>query len=134
MESKRCPDCGRTKPVTDFPRNSRTRDGWATYCKPCHNGRGNRSREKNGGARNYHLRHRYGITAEQFEALVVEQDGRCLICARQFTPELRPVMDHCHDTGARRGILCDPCNRGLGQFKHDIRRIEAAARYLKGGQ
>lgn len=134
VESKVCPDCNRRKPLTEFPRNRSTKTGFGTYCKPCHNIRTRGNRELHGGARNYHLRRRYGITAQQFDSMVVEQGGRCLICGREFTEKLRPVMDHCHDSLAIRGILCDPCNRGLGQFSHDVERVEKAARYLKGGE
>ena len=134
MESKYCPDCGIDRPVAIFPKNKRTKDGYAGYCKHHHNKRTRESRERNGGARNYHLRRRYGITAVEFETMVAHQSGKCLICDREFTEDLRPVMDHDHETGALRGILCDPCNRGLGQFRHDVARIEAAAWYLKGGE
>lgn len=52
---KRCPDCGETKPLEAFCRNRRTRDGRATYCKPCHNTRGKETKTRlYGGGRHYH--------------------------------------------------------------------------------
>lgn len=131
MESKRCPDCGETKTLDSFPRNRSTRDGRGSYCKPCHNTRTRENRELHGGPRNYHFKRRYGITAAEVDALIKSQDSRCRICNRPFTEELKPVVDHDHDTGEVRGILCDPCNRGLGQFGDSSDRLRSAIRYLE---
>jgi hypothetical protein len=50
------------KPLSEFPRNRRTKNGFATYCKPCHNARGDESRKRlYGSSRHYHLKRRYGI-------------------------------------------------------------------------
>jgi len=60
------------------------------------------------------------------------QRGVCAICGRAGSPE-RGILDvdHCHDTGVVRGLLCTLCNRGLGQFKDDLGLVEKAAAYLK---
>ena len=124
---KRCPDCGAWKPLEDFPRNRRTRDGRHAYCKPCHNARGHESRQRlYGGSRHYHLKRRYGIGADEFDALLAKQGGVCRICGRP-DPE---HVDHDHKTGRVRGILCFNCNGGLGQFADDVDRLESAAHYL----
>jgi hypothetical protein len=126
---KRCPDCGETKPLDEFPRNRNCKDGRHPYCKPCHNARGKESKQRlYGGSRHYHLKLRYGIGADEFDELVRQQDGVCAICGRP-DPE---HVDHDHDTGAVRGILCFNCNGGLGQFRDSIDALEAAARYLDG--
>jgi len=80
---KRCPDCGETKPLDEFPRNKRSRDGRHAYCKPCHNARGTETRTRlYGGSRHYHLTKRYGIGATEVTALIEKQGGVCAICRR----------------------------------------------------
>jgi hypothetical protein len=71
---------------------------------------------------------RYGIGADEFDALVVAQGGVCLICGRD-NPE---HVDHDHETGKVRGILCFTCNVGLGNYGDDVTRLRNAADYLEG--
>jgi hypothetical protein len=125
---KRCPDCGESKPLAEFPRNKNSKDGRHTYCKPCHNLRGKETYQRlYGGTRHYHLKRRYGIGADEFEELVRLQGGACAICGRP-DPE---HVDHDHETGTVRGILCFNCNGGLGQFRDSIDALQAAAVYLE---
>jgi hypothetical protein len=125
---KRCRDCGKYKPLSEFPRNRRTRDGRHAYCKPCHNARGKETRQRlYGGSRHYHLKRRYGIGAAEFGHLVREQGGSCAICGKP-NPE---HVDHDHVTGRIRGILCFNCNGGLGQFGDDSQRLYRAAFYVE---
>ncbi len=121
---KRCADCKKYKPVSEFPRNKNCKDGFHSYCKECNNARSRESRERlHGSSRHYHLKHRYGIGADDFDALVAEQGGVCAICGKE-APE---HVDHSHDSGAVRGILCFNCNGGLGQFKDSIDSLLSAA-------
>jgi hypothetical protein len=123
---KRCPDCRQYKSLEEFPRNKNSKDGRHSYCKACHNARGKETYERlYGGTRHYHLQQRYGIGADEFDELVRLQDGVCAICGRP-DPE---HVDHSHETGAVRGILCFNCN-GLGQFRDSIDALLAAAAYL----
>jgi hypothetical protein len=121
---KRCPDCLQYKPLSEFPRNRRTKSGYATYCKPCHNARGTETRTRlYGSSRHYHLKRRYGIGALKVDELVREQDGMCPICDKPG-PE---HVDHDHVTGRVRGVLCFNCNGGLGQFGDNPERLYRAA-------
>jgi Recombination endonuclease VII len=125
---KRCRDCGEFKPLDEFPRNKNCKDGRHPYCKPCHNARGKETYTRlYGGTRHYHLKRRYGIGADDFDALVARQGGVCAICGKE-APE---HVDHSHDNGAVRGILCFNCNGGLGQFKDSIDSLLNAAAYLR---
>jgi hypothetical protein len=125
---KRCPDCGETKPLEEFPRNKNSKDGRHAYCKPCHNARGKETIERlHGTSRHYHLKRRYGIGEDEFDELVRQQGGDCRICGRP-DPE---HVDHDHETGEVRGILCFNCNGGLGQFRDSIDALRAAAEYLE---
>jgi len=124
---KWCPECGDVKPHADFGRNAQTKDDRATYCKPCHNARGRASKEKVGGERTYHLKRRYGITAEEADVMLAEQDGVCAIC--RTAPAAQ--VDHDHATGKVRELLCFNCNGGLGQFRDDPEVLRAAADYVE---
>jgi len=124
---KRCADCKQWKPNEQFPRNRNSKDGRHSYCKECNNARSRESRQRlHGGARHYHLKHRYGIGAVEVDALIESQGNRCPICGREAPNH----VDHDHETGLVRGILCFNCNGGLGQFGDDIDRLSAAIAYL----
>lgn len=127
---KTCPSCGQTLPVSEFPRNRSSRDGLATYCKPCHNKKGRETKIRlYGGTRHYHLKRRYGVGATEVQALIDAQGGLCAICHE------RPAehVDRDHATGAIRGILCFNCNGGLGQFRDRVDLLRLAAAYLERG-
>jgi hypothetical protein len=124
---KWCPDCGTVKLLDNFVRNAGMPSGRAPYCKPCHNVRGKASKAKVGGSRTYHLKRRYGITAQDADAMFKSQDGLCAIC--RAGPAAH--VDHDHETGAVRALLCFNCNGGLGQFKDDPAVLRAAAGYVE---
>jgi hypothetical protein len=127
---KYCPDCGLHRLDAEFGKNRSTRDGLAAYCREHAQQRSRDSLARNGGARRYHLRRRYGIEPEQFDALVVRQGGVCAVCE-----EAEPThLDHNHATGEIRGALCVPCNNGLGLFRDNPGRLQRAAAYLRGGE
>jgi hypothetical protein len=115
------------KPLDEFVRNASQPSGFAGYCKPCHNARGKASAEKVGGSRTYHLKRRYGITADDADALLEAQGGLCAIC--RTAPAVH--VDHAHATDAVRELLCFNCNGGLGQFRDDPAVLRAAAEYVE---
>ncbi|HVE98232.1 MAG TPA: endonuclease VII domain-containing protein [Mycobacteriales bacterium] len=125
---KFCPDCKRLLPLDEFPRNKNSRDGRHTYCKPCHNARCQETRQRlYGGSRHYHLMRRYGISEAEVQELIREQRGVCAICG------VRPAehVDHDHETGRVRGILCFTCNVGIANFGEDRERMRFAMIYLE---
>lgn len=78
------------------------------------------------------LKTRYGITFEEYQSMKNTQNNCCAICRTSFDilPR-RPDVDHCHQTGKVRGLLCWQCNGGLGQFKDDPTLFRLAAEYLE---
>jgi hypothetical protein len=84
----------------------------------------------------YFLNYRYGITLEQYNALLEEQGGRCAIC-RVDEPGgslTKWAVDHCHNSLKVRGLLCTACNMGIGQLGDDPARLRAAADYIERSQ
>lgn len=71
----------------------------------------------------------YGLSVEAYEAMRHAQDGRCAIC-RELPNERGLYVDHCHDSGAVRALLCQKCNAGIGMFGDDPDRMIAAAAYV----
>lgn len=122
---KRCATCGETKPLTEFHKAGKR--GHHGYCKPCYNARPKkRIRPKH--RTDQQLRARYGITLEQRDEMLAAQGGICPICRQ--APK-RPVVDHCHDTGAVRGVLCHGCNIKLHGIENKA-FLAAALAYLEG--
>ena len=123
-----CATCGNAKPVTEFPRNKRSKTGYHCYCKPCHNSRNRRFvKERHGGSRHYHVRGRYGIGADEVDELIRQQDGLCAVCRKREAKQ----VDHDHGTGAVRGIVCLLCNAAMGAFHDDPDLIRRAIAYIK---
>jgi len=79
-------------------------------------------------ARDRHLQKTYGISLVEFERRSEDQLGLCAICLRA---KKRLVVDHCHQTGKIRGLLCVSCNRGLGYLCDQPAVIRSAALYLE---
>lgn len=79
-------------------------------------------------SRNGHLKRTYGITREEFDAMVREQDNRCGICARSMEP---PHVDHNHKNGVVRGLLCGSCNRMIGLAGESAETLRQAILYLQ---
>ena len=76
---------------------------------------------------------KYGITREDYEARLAAQNGVCAICSRPPTDkELR--VDHDHQTGAVRGLLCDDCNVGIGRLRDDAGIVLLALEYLRAAK
>ena len=78
----------------------------------------------------YRLKSKYGITLTENNVLLQKQNNKCKICLVEFS-NVTPNVDHCHITNEVRGILCGPCNRGLGIFKDDIKVLTKAINYLE---
>jgi len=79
------------------------------------------------------MKRSFGITPEAYEAMFEKQFRKCAICGTSPVAQRFPV-DHDHQTGRIRGILCGSCNRGLGLLGDDPSRLRAALSYLEAVQ
>lgn len=78
------------------------------------------------------LKKNYGMSIDEYQDLWSSQDGRCACCgAEESSHKRRLHVDHDHDTGQVRGLLCTKCNPGLGYFGDSIEKLEMAIEYLK---
>ena len=140
---KHCSSCDTWHDLGEFHKHSRNWDALHAYCKSCMRSAARRRFDKNRDrllvqSRDYRaknpekrrdtrLRSRFGITADQFDAMKKTQGGACAICHRVVPLH----VDHCHTTKAVRGLLCMPCNTAIGQFEDNPDRIRAAASYVE---
>jgi len=73
----------------------------------------------------------YGITAEQYWEIYKYQGGKCYICQRATGARKRLSVDHCHETGFIRGLLCSVCNKNvLGHLRDSVVALWRAITYL----
>lgn len=122
-----CRACGETKPIGSF---YVCKNGYYySYCDACHTAL---SKERGyGWQRRYNLKRKYGMTPEQHEALAAQQNHVCAICGQANIGGYPLVVDHDHQTGEVRGLLCFCCNRMLGQAHNSPRVLRAGAIFLE---
>ena len=131
----RCPYCLVDKLDNDFPkRNGKPRKD---CCKSCRNERAQERYRENPRKyaalrRKYQIKNKYGISEKYYEEMLANQLGVCAIC-RGLQTNGNDVfdIDHCHETGEIRGLLCHKCNMGLGSYDDDIKKLERAITYLE---
>lgn len=127
-----CKRCGVEKRLSEM------RPDFRYVCLKCFSEMGNEWQRRNPTIsarhkRNHHLLRHFGITVAEAENLQKEQDDLCAICKSPFSDqrERTPHIDHDHETGVIRGVLCINCNLGLGAFKDDPDLLLSAIEYLK---
>jgi len=134
MDAKKCTKCGETKSLEEFPKHCRTRDGRESRCRVFKRVSNARWKAKNPEkVREADRKRGTGFSATLFDAAMKQQDNACAICGKTLTSGRAAdsaAADHCHETGACRGVLCAQCNRGLGHFGDDIGRLEKVISYL----
>lgn len=141
LQTKECRNCGVRKLLSDFYKEKRHKDGRHSECKECFCERSKAYKVKNKQKtktvnRDLHLRKTFGIGSDQYNAILTKQHGVCAVCGNPETSTYRGKLrhlsvDHCHETGKVRGLLCNDCNIALGWFKDDISRLKSAIRYLE---
>jgi len=77
------------------------------------------------------IRSTYGIGFEDVQRMKIEQGNKCKICSGRLKPGRGMNIDHCHETGKVRGLLCPSCNKGLGDFRDSALSLKRARAYLE---
>lgn len=160
---KACTKCGETKPLGEFCKDKKTKDGHRHVCRECGCAQSrewhaaNRD-QANANSRAWHaankewvaargkrwyeanseqvmdsrLQRTYGISRSEYDEMLEVQDSCCAICGKTVVEEGRRLaVDHNHETGENRGLLCGRCNPGLGYFMHDPELLCSAIAYLE---
>ena len=136
--SKTCTKCKVEKPITEYIKRKGYKDGIFSWCKDCHREydrtwRKNMepTKKKETGRKNK-LKQSYGITVEQYNEMLKAQNHKCAICEKDETEvhRNRLFVDHCHNTGEIRGLLCNNCNTAIGHLKDSVEITLKAATYL----
>ncbi len=122
-----CVTCRERKPMAEFYWRRPECRARVRQCSPCYKHANNTNPRLPINRRKY----LYGITQDEYEQLLIEQDWSCAICAEPFSEDATPRVDHDHSTDIRRGLLCDTCNCGLGMFGDSVDNLVAAAAYLR---
>ena len=127
--------CGKHMPVFLYGKDKSRKDGLNPYCTPCSKRRGaeyNAKYRANGQARWMKLKHKFGFSKEDYEAMWEAQGKCCAICK---TTEARGRgdfhVDHNHKTDEIRGILCAECNVGIGKLLDSPKVLKSALAYLE---
>ena len=147
---KVCKDCGISKPLEEFRQSRIGKDGKIfrkNSCRACVNERTRLryhtlSEEEKKARREsnpcntpewrqqYRLKERFGLTTEEYRGMITIQNNRCATCGTEFDEQTKPQVDHCHNTGKVRGLLCRPCNTSLGLLKENPDTLKNLITYL----
>jgi hypothetical protein len=134
MAKKTCTKCELEKPLKEF--SQYTEKGIKKHrarCKLCRSeDQKNRYKQNPDVHRAYLLKQKYGITLDDYDELIEKQGGKCAICGtdKPNGHHKRFVVDHNHETGEVRGLLCNNCNSALGYFQDNPDIIAKGFVYL----
>ena len=141
ISQKTCTACGQTKPIGFFGKAAAYKDGHRSQCTPCRSAKnakyvagqlGPRRKADPVATRRTKLKQRYALTEFGFAELLAKQNGGCAIC-RSANPGGRWGVfhvDHCHETGQVRGLLCHGCNIALGAIGDSLTGVLRFMSYL----
>jgi hypothetical protein len=118
LKEKRCSRCKQVKPIDSFQVSRSAPHGRQSQCIECQ--------------RWTKIQSKYGLTKQQFEAILISQNGVCDICKIPTADSL--LVDHCHSTGKVRGLLCNRCNSALGYVRDNTEIIGRLSDYIKKHQ
>lgn len=131
--TKICTSCKEGKTLGEFHKNRNREDGRHDQCKECRKlfsvNNKERLSEKD---REYRLKNKFGLTVDEYDSLFETQQGCCAICGtHQVNLSRRLAVDHCHNSGEVRGLLCPNCNTGIGNLRDSIELLQKGVKYLE---
>lgn len=140
---KICCLCNRPVHISQFRKDKDRHDGLSNKCRPCANSWHREYRKLNPGLRERYapsikyprksyLKREYKLTQSEYEEMLYQQSGGCAVCGKT-APGGRGSfhIDHNHESGVIRGLLCAPCNMGIGQLGDSADRLRLAIAYLE---
>lgn len=134
---KICSKCGLEKRKDKYHKDRSKKDGLYSSCKEClskiyksEEYKEKRRNEKYYKIKRKHRLKKYGVTSEEYKDMIRQQEGKCAIC-RGKDKNKKLAIDHCHETGVVRGLLCSNCNRGIGFLKDSVVVLNKAIKYLE---
>ena len=127
-----CNKCGEDKALEYYHVRKGLRDDRVSTCRVCTNKRKRKMDSRTPQQRrNRHLRDKYGITQADFDRMLEEQGNACAICNSSYPGHTGKFnVDHCHDTGKVRGLLCWDCNAAIGKLGDNAEGVQRALDYL----
>ncbi len=130
LNEKVCTQCKVLRPYSEYHNNRAKKDGKQSNCKPCQRARQNKHKKDYPDIyRNKQYKRLYGIDLADYENMLKEQGGVCASCGESSSKRL--VVDHCHESGKVRSLLCGSCNTALGLLQENTHRILALANYVQ---
>jgi hypothetical protein len=140
LETRTCRVCGEEKNLVDdyyLSRKDPTLASSYSYeCKECTIKRTvEYNKENSSSVKSQYLKRNYGLTFEEFDAMLSSQDNACAICGTKEPSKTRGRdkrfhVDHSPETGEVRGLLCKSCNIALGEVKENIHTLKSMIEYL----
>lgn len=162
MQTKYCPKCKTDKKLSEFSKDKYTKSGYHVWCKKCQLKKGNEYRNrpdirekinkqqnkrnvkryntdkkfrdmKKNVSRKYWLKYQYGLSVEDYDKMVEKQQGCCAICGiNQSELNIRMIVDHNHQTGEIRGLLCSTCNVRVGWYENWFQKQKENLKHYLG--
>jgi hypothetical protein len=142
---KTCRKCNLEKSTAEFYNSKTATDKLTSWCKPCTIASAKKTvngttlteyqrtwRNRNPQKRRKFYLQSYGLTVEQYDAKLEQQNHSCAICKLPTTQYRRALsVDHNHETKIVRGLLCDSCNLLIGHAKEQVSILKNAISYLE---
>ena len=127
----RCKHCGEEKACSDMRKVKNCLHGHQPgVCQSCSYEYLKAWKIRSGWDQRVFKLREYGLTPKDYDRILEEQNGLCATCEKH--PGDRNLdVDHCHETGRVRGLLCNNCNRALGYAKDDPKVLRRMAEYLE---